>query len=345
MGIIHWVGGLPANYSISLGGNWVGDTAPGTADVGMFDAVQPGPYTLNGSLTLGELAVLGNQVGIRGSITASDLLNVELSVLGGGTLTITSAGSFSGNGIVQVGTTASAGRLIVQGALGASDIDLLADGTMEVTAAAVLAGELNIQSGTLLAVATPGTAGPSSVTLGNAVHLLADATLGGSGGAALTLAGLVDGSGSLVVASGTVTLEGVNAFTGGAAINGGTVVATNAAALGTGLVALNGGTLLASASASFADAFTFQGNSGLAAASGQTLTVGPTPLGQGNLLSGHITIGVPGADGVVTFNLGSTGFGSPSYDITAGTLRDSGSACWGAMRRRCRPAPRWTWRA
>ena len=322
MGTIHWAGGNPGTYTISTPGNWLGNVAPGTLDIGVFDAAQTGPYTLIGSLTLGELTVLGNQVNIRGTLLASGQINNELSVLGGGTLTVASGGVFGGSGIVQVGTTGSAGLLVVQGDLAASDLDVLASGTLEVGGLAHLGGEIFLQDGTLLAVATPGTAGASNVTLGNALHVAGIATVAGTGAASLVLNGLVDGGGTLVVGGGTVTLGGVNSYSGGTTIDGGTVIASNAAALGTGPVTLNGGTLSASASMSIADAFTFQGASGLQVATGQTLTIGPTPGGQSNLLSGSITLGAPAAAGTIVFDMGSTGFATPSYALQAGTLKE-----------------------
>lgn len=109
MSTIHWAGGIPGNYGIATDGTWVGGIAPGTLDIGLFDAAQAGPYNLTGTITLGELAVVGNQVSIRGAVTASDALTIQLSVLDGGTATIAAAATFAGNSIVQVGTAGSPG--------------------------------------------------------------------------------------------------------------------------------------------------------------------------------------------------------------------------------------------
>jgi autotransporter-associated beta strand protein len=71
----------------------------------------------------------------------------------------------------------------------------------------------------------------AAVAINNYLVLATNVTLGGSGGGALTLAGELSGPGSLTkTTSGTLTLSGNNAFTGGIIVNAGNLTFTSLAA-------------------------------------------------------------------------------------------------------------------
>jgi len=66
-----------------------------------------------------------------------------------------------------------------------------------------------------------------AVTVSNNIVLATNATMGGTGGGTLTLAGALSGDGSLTkTTSGTLTLSGNNTYNGGTVINGGVVIAS-----------------------------------------------------------------------------------------------------------------------
>ena len=88
-------------------------------------------------------------------------------------------------------------------------------------------------------------------TFSNAVTLAADTTVGGSGAGAITLAGVVSGSGGLLKTnSGTLTLSAVNTYSGGTVVSAGTLnphgngSGASRTFFGTGVVTLANGTIL-----------------------------------------------------------------------------------------------------
>jgi hypothetical protein len=123
---IHWAGGLPGNYSLTLSSNWTGSILPGAGDIAVLDAASTGPYTLLGDVTYGEIEVLGNTAALKGTITASQSFSTDLVVSSGGSFTIAATGAFLGADNVQVGNTTSFGLLDVLGSFTAGVIDLLA---------------------------------------------------------------------------------------------------------------------------------------------------------------------------------------------------------------------------
>jgi autotransporter-associated beta strand protein len=157
---------------------------------------------------------------------------------------------------------------------------------------------------------------PKEITVSNNLTAY---TLGGTGSmigsAALTKAG-----------AGTLTINTANTFTRGTTINGGTVSAGTATALGSGFVALNGSTLqLGIAALTLANEIRNTGNSILATTSGNYTLTG--------ILSGtgSLAFHLP-AGGLMTLQ-GNIGAFTGSFSLTGsgGTLRfnpASGSA-WG----------------
>jgi len=323
MSTFTWIGGLPGPYNMTAPSNWSAGGPPGPADIGLLQNTSTiGPYTLSGSLTVGELSVVGDLVALKGSITASGSFATDLAITGGGQFAIASTGNFTGPDIVQVGTTASSGLFVVDGILNTGQVDVLAGGTFEVDAPASVTGDILLDTGTLVAIPTPGTAGSSTVTLGNAVHLPSSGTLAGSGGTALDLTGIIDGGGSIVINGGSVALSGVNSFTGGVTVAAGTLTAASTA-LGSGPLTVSGGMLLASNSETITNAIVLQNFSTVAAAHGQTLTIDTSKSSTFNGFSGRMFFGVPGDGGTIGFNLGSTGYGNPTYVVQAGTVLDA----------------------
>jgi len=147
-------------------------------------------------------------------------------------------------------------------------------------------------------------------------------------GSTLAVSSIVGGSGPLAKAgAGTLTLSGVNTYSGGTTINGGILTAANGAALGTGSVTMQGGTLRVATADTIA-------NNIVATSSGGTITVGTganitltgTLSGSGNLTLGgsgtnnnsvQIQFAANNMTGG-TITLGS-GLGTPRIKNTAST--------------------------
>ena len=87
--------------------------------------------------------------------------------------------------------------------------------------------------------------GASAVSVQTNLVLTADTTLGGTGGGAVAISGIVSGTGRLTKTnSGMLTLSGVNTYSGGTTISSGMLSVGAQTALGSGAVTLAGGTNL-----------------------------------------------------------------------------------------------------
>ena len=85
----------------------------------------------------------------------------------------------------------------------------------------------------------------SAVTVSTNLALTADTTVGGTGGGAVAISGIVSGTGSLTkTSSGNLTLSGVNTYSGGTSHSSGMLTVGSQTALGSGAVTLAGGTNL-----------------------------------------------------------------------------------------------------
>src|SRR5579872_4878836 len=137
----------------------------------------------------------------------------------------------------------------------------------------------------------------------------------------------ISGPGQLVQSgSGTTILGSGLSYSGGTVINAGVLSVGSSSALGAGALTLTGGELLASATETIANQLTMSGNFTIAAAHGQTLTLGASQAWHLTASAGEvINFGSPGQDGVIVFNTAvgsSITLGGPyTVDVQAGTLR------------------------
>ncbi len=136
-------------------------------------------------------------------------------------------------------------------------------------------------------------------------------TINPSTSRSIVLSGNVTGAGGLIKTGlGTLTLSGVNSFSGGVLLSAGTLVAGSNTAMGTGALGLAGGTLNASAARIFANAVNLLGSTTL---SGSAMTFSsPFTLGASSTLTvsnGSTTLnaGLGETGGSRSFTKGGTG--------------------------------------
>ncbi|EKO37882.1 MAG: autotransporter-associated beta strand repeat containing protein, partial [Solidesulfovibrio magneticus str. Maddingley MBC34] len=287
------------SLSISSAGNLQG-TSSVTLDGGTLQATS--------TLTLGKAIALGSGGGVLDIVTSGDVLTLSGAISGSGSLTKTGSGTLtlSGTNDYSGGTTISAGTLSISSA-----------GNLQGTSGVTLAG------GTLQATST--------LTLNKSIAL-------GSGGGAfevanssdtLTISGVITDAvsgtaGSLTkTGSGTLYLTGVNTYTGGTNIHGGTVNIVADANLGdaSGGLTLDGGILQIGADVASSRAVTLGSGGGSFDTNGHDLTLNGTVSGSGGLTktgSGTLTLS------------GDAAYTGPTA-IQAGTLSLGGSCSSSSM--------------
>ena len=247
-----------------------------------------------GDISIGNAAVL--QVN-RDNISALALTGVisgtgSLALSGGGTTALSADNSYSG------GTTLTNGTLRITGALASAGSGTIALGanTLDIAGNANVTAALTVNSGASITSSSgSGTlgAGPA-LSLGNAANL----TLSSSAGGTLTVGRAITDVASdarLVVAAGTVALQGTNSYGGGTTVSSGTLridgLTATAGAAGGG-IALGANTLDIASGANV--------NNPLTVASGASIT---NSAGTGTL-GGASTLTLPDAS---TLNLSSAG--------------------------------------
>jgi fibronectin-binding autotransporter adhesin len=280
---------------------------------GGFTKVGSGTFTLSAASSYtGATTVTAGQLSLGGANLLADTSAVSVTGgalgLGGNSDTV---GSFaiSGGALTGSGTMTAATYAVSGGTVTAN----LGAGTMNVTGNAALNGTsrataLNLNSGTLAlgsagrlaattTLAVTGSAGAALALGGNetigSLAGAANVALGSStltvGGAntSTTYSGGISGAGGLTKSgSGTLTLTGSNGFTGGAALNAGTLAVGSANALGSaGTISFGGGTLQYSASNTTDYSSRFSNASGQQYSidtNGQDVTLASTLAGNGS---------------------------------------------------------------
>ncbi|MCD8517660.1 MAG: autotransporter-associated beta strand repeat-containing protein, partial [Burkholderiaceae bacterium] len=224
------------------------DLAEGSVIVGNDDALGAGTLTASGtgvklqadsSVTLGNLIALSQDLIVD---TNSQTLTLDGVASGSGKLIKQGAGTLALNAsnTYRGGTSVSTGTL----ALGTG----VAAGTGNIAMAANTTLQAN-----------------SAMTVNNAITL-AGATIISHQDKAVTLAGVIDGAGSLdKQGSGVLTLSGANSYRGTTRVSGGTLALGQADALGDGVVTLiDGTTLQANTAMTVANAISMTGTGTIA---------------------------------------------------------------------------------
>ncbi len=277
------------------------------------------------TLSVSQNANLGNVAGgltlVGGTLrTTASFATARGIVLGagGGTVaaatgtTLTSTGVISGTSLALNG-----GELVLNGTNTYTGGTALNAGTITVgTNAALGTAALAMANGTTLNVA-PVTG--TGVALANNVSLAGVGTINANATLTLTLNGIVSGAGSVTkTGAGVLALNGVNSYTGGTALNAGTISVGNNSALGTSTLTMADGTTLAA------------GVTGLTTAN-NIVTVGAATINSGATPSAYTVSGViSGAGSVIKQGTGVlTVSAANSYTgattVAAGTLNVTGS--------------------
>jgi autotransporter-associated beta strand protein len=226
---------------------------------GAITKISNGTLTLNGANTFsGGLNINAGTVAVDDSTA---LGSAQATIAGGATLqalsSLTLTNPILGNGAYTIDTNGN--NLTLSGILsGVGAITKASAGTLTLSGANTFSGGLNINAGTV-AVDDSTALGSAQATIagGATLQALSSLTLTnpilGNGaytidtnGNNLTLSGILSGVGAITKASaGTLTLSGVNTFSGGLNINAGTVELTGSGTLneGTSIAIASGATL------------------------------------------------------------------------------------------------------
>ncbi|HZR78574.1 MAG TPA: autotransporter-associated beta strand repeat-containing protein, partial [Chthoniobacterales bacterium] len=335
VGGLWMTGSVGQNVTISGSGVTLtlnGNTINGTAGLGILvNNTNAFALTINVPLKLGGAQTWtnssGNLLTIGGAV---DLSKEALTVNGAGNTTISgiisNSGAFTktGSGTLTLANTANSftGQLTVQA--GKLKIDNVNDASTN--------GELgnNASSVILGSSGTTGTLEFSGATdSGTKRFTLATGGTGAfqidSAGTTLTLNGVIDGSGALVkTGAGTLSLAGLNTYTGGTTINAGTIAINSASSIGasSGAVTINAGTIeLLSGNSVSASRLFYLGSaaSTIQVDSGSTWTIGTAISNAGT--AGGLT--KTGAGTLILSSATGNSYGGSGYttSINGGTLQ------------------------
>ena len=189
-----------------------------------------------------------------------------LTIMGGGTFTLSAANTYAGGTVVNASTVAIG------------------------NATALGTGTLTLAGGTLQAAA-------DNLSIANAAVLTGNGTID-TQAFGLTYTGAISGTGSLTkLGSGTLTLPGANTYAGGTMLQAGTLAVGDSAALGTGTLTFAGGTLQAGADALTIVNAAVLASNGTVDTRGFGLTYAGAISGAGQLTKvGSGTLTLPGAN-------------------------------------------------
>lgn len=323
---------VTADTNFNNGANWSSGSVPtGNA---IFDSSATTALIVTGAPSLGTLTFNAGAPAYSfelniGSITlnglgiVNDSSNTPGFYLIGNNLTFTGSSTASNayirtsfGGLAQFAGTSTAGNAVIEAYaagivqfIGNSDggnAQLVANlgGTIDFSASNGTTGNSQIAAGSI-AGAGDFYLGLNQLTVGsNNLSTRVDGTINDGGIAAFTGASLVK------IGTGTLTLAGINTYTGGTTVSAGVVEAAHATAgsidaLGTGAVTMNGGTLRATVTASLTNDLNFAASktSTVSSSAGTTVTLTGAVSAD---TSSTITFGSTGDTGTVIFD-GTTG--------------------------------------
>ncbi len=253
-------------------------------------------------------------------IDSGQTLTIPGVISGNGTASITKNGSgtltLTGTNTHTATTNINAGKMIIS-----------ADTGLGAAPGSATAGHLTLNGGTLETTADFTLNSNRGVALG-----ASNGIIDVNSGTTLTYGGIMAGSGTLTkVDTGTLTLSGVNTYSGSSTINGGTISISADTGLGSapgsataGHLTLNGGTLQSSAD------FTLNSNRGIALGTSHgTINVdGSTTLAYGGIIAGSNNLTKTGSG---TLTLSGTNTLTGSTTISAGTLKLGNNTSTGSM--------------
>jgi len=328
--------GGPLNDLVNVGGNLTLDgtlnvavTPGGAFDIGLYRIANYGGTLTDNGLALGTLPA-GADVFVQTAVANQ----VNLINTGGATLNFwDGAVGPKFNGAVNGGSGVwqnSAGNDSWADASGAVNAGY-ADGTFAIFTGAAgtvtVDNSLGAVTASGLQFATDGytiTGDALALTGPQSVIRVGDGTVGGAGYTATIAADLTGATQLVKTDLGTLMLSGANSYTGGTAINGGTLRISSDANLGdaSGGLGLNGGTLNTTTDLNSARAVALAGAGTFRTDAGTTLTLTGSVTGLGSLTK----------TGTGTLVLGGIGSYAGATTVGAGTLLVNGdySAATGA---------------
>jgi autotransporter-associated beta strand protein len=263
----NWQGGVVpaavAAFDNTAVNTAVSISAPTAVDTLLFNANAPAfTFTINsgGSLTLNTDGIVNESTATTPTFTVAGTLEFAGSATAANAIINTSSG-----GLTEFSVNSTGGN---------AQFNTSAGGVVDFSDSTGPAGNKVLSAGSI-AGAGNYYLGANQLTVGgNNLSTTVSGVISDCGtGGTLCQASRATGGSLNKVGTGTLTLSGINTYTGGTTITAGIVQAMNNSSVGSGAVTLNGGTFQAGSSFSFGNAFTVNASGGTIDTQGKTLTL------------------------------------------------------------------------